>query len=64
MHAGHDTSGEVRRSHHHARAYRELSLLVPRRLPGREAYPADIFYPIAYCSSAPPGPRQPVVAVA
>jgi len=27
----------------HARAYRELSLLL-RRLPGREAFPADIFY--------------------
>ncbi|MCL0138101.1 F0F1 ATP synthase subunit alpha, partial [Klebsiella pneumoniae] len=27
----------------HARAYRELSLLL-RRPPGREAYPADIFY--------------------
>lgn len=28
---------------HHARAYRELSLLL-RRPPGREAYPSDIFY--------------------
>ena len=28
---------------HHARAYRELSLLV-RRPPGREAFPGDIFY--------------------
>src|SRR4029077_810765 len=28
---------------HHARAYRELSLLL-RRPPGREAFPGDIFY--------------------
>ena len=28
---------------HHARAYRELSLLL-RRPPGREAFPVDIFY--------------------
>src|SRR5665213_1979408 len=28
---------------HHARSYRELSLLL-RRLPGREAFPGDIFY--------------------
>ena len=28
---------------HHARAYRELSLLL-RRTPGREAFPGDIFY--------------------
>ncbi len=28
---------------HHARAYRELSLLL-RRAPGREAFPGDIFY--------------------
>jgi len=33
----------LRRPHHHARAYRELSLLL-RRPPGREAFPGDIFY--------------------
>nr|WP_274540593.1 hypothetical protein [Telmatospirillum siberiense] len=31
------------RTTHHARSYRELSLLL-RRPPGREAFPGDIFY--------------------
>lgn len=33
---------------HHARAYRELSLLL-RRPPGREAFPGDIFTSIPDC---------------
>ena len=38
---------------HHARAYRELSLLL-RRPPGREAFPATFFTFTRGCSSAPP----------
>ena len=43
MAAGHDTLVIYDDLTTHARAYRELSLLL-RRPPGREAYPADIFY--------------------
>jgi F-type H+-transporting ATPase subunit alpha len=38
-------------------AYRQLSLLL-RRPPGREAYPGDVFYVTAACSSAPPDGRR------
>jgi F-type H+-transporting ATPase subunit alpha len=37
----------------HARAYRELSLLL-RRPPGREAFPGDIFMFIHGCWNGPP----------
>lgn len=43
MEQGHDTLVVYDDLTHHARAYRELSLLL-RRPPGREAYPGDIFY--------------------
>ncbi|MFT0548642.1 F0F1 ATP synthase subunit alpha [Allopusillimonas ginsengisoli] len=40
---GHDVLVVLDDMTHHARAYRELSLLL-RRPPGREAFPGDIFY--------------------
>ncbi|MEE4279818.1 MAG: alternate F1F0 ATPase, F1 subunit alpha [Halieaceae bacterium] len=43
MESGHDVLIVYDDLTHHARAYRELSLLL-RRPPGREAFPGDIFY--------------------
>ena len=43
MHQGRDVLVIYDDLTHHARAYRELSLLL-RRPPGREAFPGDIFY--------------------
>lgn len=43
MRQGHDVLIVYDDLTHHARAYRELTLLL-RRPPGREAYPGDIFY--------------------
>ncbi len=43
MEKGHDVLIVYDDITHHARAYRELSLLL-RRPPGREAFPGDIFY--------------------
>ena len=43
MEEGHDALIVYDDLTHHARAYRELSLLL-RRPPGREAFPGDIFY--------------------
>ncbi len=43
MQQGHDVLVVYDDLTHHARAYRELSLLL-RRPPGREAFPGDIFY--------------------
>ncbi len=43
MHQGRDVLVVLDDLTHHARAYRELSLLL-RRPPGREAFPGDIFY--------------------
>ena len=43
MHRGRDTLVVFDDLTYHARAYRELALLL-RRPPGREAYPGDIFY--------------------